>query len=203
MNILQCKELSFLVPKANIVDNWQNMHALVTNVVTDGQHSDEKPKVTFYTIDNPNMNQYMVTVRTAQCLPMCKAPINEREIPVWNGLVLRLRVEISLQRDSTNYDKAIGKASRKRLPQSVVPVYELEHWVKDKMSRTGFFVEKVTITNTSRRYVARKGSEFFIPSAVFILDGSVSDEEKFSRALLSGIGRNKGYGYGCIEVVSP
>ncbi len=202
MNVLRCKELCFLVPKANIGDNRQNMHALVTDVVTNGKHTEDKPKITYYAIDAPSMNEYMVTIRSEHDLPMCSAPISDRVIPVNAGSCMTLRLEISLQRDSSSYDKEIGKASRKREPQSVVPVYELESWIKGKMERAGFAVEQVKINSTSRRYVARKGAEFFIPSAVFILTGAIADSDKFSLAVLGGIGRNKGYGYGCIELVN-
>lgn len=202
MNLLRFKEIGLLVPKASIGENWQNMHALVSNVVTNGKHAEVKPKILYYMVDNPAMTDYWVTIRSAEELTLCDAPINEKSLPLVSGKEMILRLEISLQRDSTFYNKEIGKESRKRVPQAVVPVYELESWIKQKMSRAGFSVSIVNILGTNKRYVQRKGTEFFIPSALFTLTGNIIDADKFNAAFINGIGRNKGYGYGCLEVIS-
>lgn len=187
-------ETGFLVP---CPDNWHTLHQQVHDVMFDGANSHEGRTFLYSVLDSPRLGgQGLVTVRVFGDVSP-SVPLDSTSRTFTSGESLTLCLDLSLQKSNgrTRDNKPIPQKSLLSQP------WDIDDWVRRKLFAAGFKTDSVTWDSPKKRQVKKGSTVFFIPSARFHVQGHIIDAAVFAEAWLHGIGRNKGYGHGMIEIV--
>lgn len=179
--------------------NRQAIHNHVYEVLLEGQHvpNDRKTRSFVYSAEP-------MGAESGIGLISARAPVfgrgiqaQDHELTICQGETLALRITLSANRQHRTKINGREATAMRRVQDD-----ELHGWLTDQiLPRNGIIPSEITAIKRHEHKVFKPNMSFGMASVVFQARAQIIDSQLFAKAFLSGIGRQKGYGFGLIEVV--
>lgn len=180
--------------------NHQAVHDRVYQIVLDGQHVPDRTPTRHFIFSALPLGQSsgtgLITARATQFGD--HIPAETKTLTVQAGQTVTLKVMLSALRRHriTQADQS------KSLIQTPVSNAELDEWVRQTLARNAAVsAETITVLDRHEWIVRKPRQAFTVPATHVQVTGIITDAETFTRAFLEGVGRQKGYGVGMLEVI--
>jgi hypothetical protein len=181
-------------------ENPQAIHDQVYQVMLDGEHIPDgeltRPFVYDVTLLDQASRLALVTARGMALRPTVHP--EPGKLTVRDGDTLRVRVRLSAQKRRTETtSKGRGKKLHVR-----VEAHDVEPWAIELFQRNGMLAETIKLLDYRKHEVHKSQQVFPLCQANVEAEVTVTSAVDFTKAFLTGIGRQKGYGLGMLEVIS-
>lgn len=190
------QETAFTFPWS---DNRQAIHDHVYQVLLNGEHvpNDQKTRLFLYDAAplDPDGELGLVTARSMAFRP--GIPGDEKTLVVQAGKALTIDLTVSGSRQTRREHNGREIRGYARVPDN-----ELNDWLTAMLSRNGMTASSFKVRDRSEYEVRKAKTAFGVSSVKVRAEVVVDDAVQFTKAFLNGIGRQKGYGFGLMEVVS-
>lgn len=176
-------------------ENTQELHEQIYDTLLQGQHVPGENKRTFLFDVAGAVQGKSYLLATARSTEFEDSiPSVHKQLVVEPGMELKVRIRVA----------AVYKRYRegKNNRYEAVPSAEIADWFASLLSRHGMKVTHSDLLSYSILPVRKAKQAFDIPAARLEASVTVENVELFTNAFLNGVGRNKGYGLGMIELVS-
>lgn len=111
------------------------------------------------------------------------------------GQSLRLAVQLPI------YRKSKIRSDGARQPALRVPTNHYHSWLATKLENAGFTLAEAQWGDPRFHNIDKPSERFVLPSLAYIARVTVKDPVLAAGAFLQGIGRNKAFGFGLLEVI--
>jgi len=176
-------------------DNRQNIHRTVYDTILDGKDITEDRKTRVFLYDAIALDAHaelgLVTVRGARLPEHLKAASNSLTIKPGDELEISATLSASRKRfmDQRNYTQ--------RVTDEDVP-----EWAKAMLERNASVsASDITLISRNDYRVKKPTISFIVPLVKIRATVIVEDSAAFALIFLNGLGAQKGYGAGMIEVI--
>ncbi len=180
-------------------ENRQVVHDQVYQTLLEGRHIPKgetvRPFVYDITLLDRASGLALVTARAQSFSDGIESEAGKLTVSAGDAITVRVRV-------SACRHGMMDVGDRTKTTYSYVTPENIEDWGVALFSRHGLSVSSLRLLDYQRRFVFKTKNRFGINEAYLEVAGVIESPADFARAFLTGIGRNKGYGLGLMEVVS-
>lgn len=190
---IRYQETAFTMPWH---ENRQHIHDQVYQIVLDGKNIQDDQKTRLFIYDAVPLDAEneigLVTARASQFRDHIES--EDRTLTVRPGDQVTLNLTVSANRRR----KINGRDQVKRIADEAIP-----EWITALLANNaGVCVSTVRVLNRQDYKVDKPKAIFLVPAAQIKVDVTIENTALFAKAFLGGIGRQKGYGVGVMEVAS-
>ncbi len=190
------QESHFLMPNTG-QHNANNWHKAIMDVLTNGHHI-ESLQYLFKTDISPRMPESSLVRVRGLSLPEHCQPVEKKQ-----NFTKGVQAAFRLRLCTTRRKKTTVNGKEKTIETFVSEKNDAFHgFLSQKLSSNGFALDSITeIQDTVVERVKREGRQFFSPRCDVTFLATITDEEAAAIAYVKGIGRNKVFGAGMMEVL--
>ena len=178
--------------------NHQRIHDQVYQVLLAGTHIDSDSKTRTFVYDAVPLDQEesigLVTARSSSFLAHVDAENKQFVVRDGDKFSIRLSLAASLH-NTYKIDEKEMRSYRRVLDD------ELQQWATTLLQRHGMSSVELDVMGRSEYSVNKPRVSFRVPKVRVEATVVVDDAAAFAKAFLSGVGRQKGYGLGLVELV--
>jgi hypothetical protein len=188
---IRYQETAFTMPWH---ENRQHIHDQVYQIVLDGKNIQDDQKTRLFIYDAVPLDAEneigLVTARASQFRDHIES--EARTLTVRPGDQMTLKVTVSANRRSkVNNVEQVHRIADEAIPE----------WITSLLTKNaGVCVSNVRLLNRRDYKVHKPKAVFLVPTAQIQANVTIEDAARFAKAFLGGIGRQKGYGVGIMEV---
>ncbi|KXS55438.1 MAG: hypothetical protein AWU57_217 [Marinobacter sp. T13-3] len=190
---IRYEETAFTLPWSH---NRQDIHDQVYQVVLDGKNVPQHQKTRLFLYDamplDADAELGLVTARAPAFGPHIESASNKLTVRPGDTLTLNLTVSAT---------RKVRVDNGKR--EQIVIDDDVPEWIGHLLARhAGVTVDDAVLVSRQNYTVRKPKMAFRVPVVKVRAVATVQDAPAFAKAFLNGVGRQKGYGTGLIEVVA-